>query len=228
MLLSRGLIVSCQAYQGDPLFGSKYMAAMAKAAERGGAIAIRANSPDDIRAIRKATTLPIIGLYKISTSSSDVYITPDFKAAQEIVEAGSDIVAIDATPRTRPNDVRLADLISFIKNQLGKPVMGDVSCLDDALIAKSMHIDFISTTLSGYTAHGRPVIEGPDLELVRQLVQSIDIPVIAEGRFHEPHQAAQAIKLGAHAVVVGEAITRPEKISQYFLTAMIEAAPKGK
>lgn len=226
MFLSRGLIASCQAYKGDPLFGSQYMVAMAKAAEWGGAIGIRANSPQDIQAIRKVTSLPIIGLYKIASDVSDVYITPDFAAAEAIDKAGCDIIAIDATPRPRPQDVQLSDLITFIKEKLGKPVMADISCLDDALLAESLNVDFISTTLSGYTVHGRPIIDGPDLELVGQLVQAIHLPVVAEGRIHEPAQAALAITLGAHAVVIGEAISRPEKITQRFLSAMAEAATK--
>lgn len=224
MILSKGLIVSCQAYQGDPLFGTQYMAAMAKAAEWGGAVGIRANSPQDIRAIRQVTSLPIIGIYKISSASSEVYITPDINAADQISQAGCDIIAIDATPRPRPNGVQLSELISHIKEKLGKPVMADISCLDDAITAEALKADYISTTLSGYTAHGRPVINGPDLELVAQLVHTVKLPVIAEGRIHEPAQAAQAIKLGAHAVVVGEAITRPEKITQHFITAMQETA----
>lgn len=226
MILSRGLIASCQAYEGDPLFGSQYMAAMAKAAEWGGAIGIRANSPQDIRAIRKVTCLPIIGLYKIASASSQVYITPDFKSAEAIDKAGSDIIAIDATPRPRPNGVQLLDLISFIKQKLGKPVMADISCLEDALLAESLHVDYISTTLSGYTPHGRPMIEGPDLELVAQIVQAVHLPVVAEGRIHEPAEAAQAITLGAHAVVIGEAISRPEKITQRFISAMAVAVAK--
>jgi len=158
MYLSRGLTVSCQAYEGDPLFGSQYMVAMAKAAEWGGAIGIRANSPQDIQAIRKVTNLPIIGLYKIASASSDVYITPDFEAAEAIAIAGSDIIAIDATPRPRPKNIQLSNLITFIKEKFGKPVMADISCLEDALLAEALKVDFISTTLSGYTAHGQPAL----------------------------------------------------------------------
>jgi len=218
--LPKGLVVSCQAYEGDPFFGSQYMAAMAKAAEAGGAIGIRANSPKDIEAIRQSTSLPIIGIYKINSPDSEVYITPDFEVAKSIAEAGADIIAIDATPRKRPQGIKLADLIDFIRNKLKKIVMGDISCLDDALIAASLKVDILSTTLAGYTSHGRPLTEGPDLELVKQLVNHLDIPVFAEGRFRNSQEAVKAIKIGAHAVVIGESITRPNKITERFCKAI--------
>lgn len=224
-ILPKGLMVSCQAYEGDPLFGAHFMARMAIAAKMGGAVGIRGNSPPDISAIRQATDLPIIGIYKINIPGYDVYITPDFEAARSIAEAGSDVIAIDATPRPRPGGILLADLIDYIHDVLGKPVLADASCVEDALLAESLHADMISTTLSGYTAHGRPACEGPDLELVQQLVIQVHIPVIAEGRFFKPAQAAQAMQFGAHAVVVGGAITRPEKITERFVNAIAKAVP---
>jgi putative N-acetylmannosamine-6-phosphate epimerase len=220
MQLLKGLIVSCQAYEGEPLFGAHIMAAMAKAAEEGGAVAIRANSPADIAAIRKVTTLPIIGLYKIHSDASDVYITPHRSSAEAIARAGCDVIAIDATPRRRHNDETLHDLIPFIRNTLGKPVMADCSCLEDAQIAASLGADCLGTTMAGYTAHGRPLTAGPDLDFVQQLVARFTQPVIAEGRFYLPEQVAQALVLGAHAVCVGGAITRPQDITRRFASAL--------
>lgn len=220
MEIPHGLIVSCQAYEGEPMFGAHIMAAMARAAEEGGAVAIRANSPADIAAIRKAVRLPIIGLWKVHTPGSDVYITPDAGAAQAIADAGSDILAIDATPRPRQNGATLNALIPHIRNVLGKPVMADCSCLDDALAAEALGADYIGTTLAGYTAHGRPMTDGPDLDFVRELAGRVNRPIIAEGRFHLPEQIRCALALGAHAVCVGGAITRPEEITKRFVSAV--------
>jgi N-acylglucosamine-6-phosphate 2-epimerase len=215
-----GLIVSCQAYAGEPLFGGHIMAAMVRAAGEGGAIAIRANSPADIAAIRSATPLPIIGLYKRMTPGSDVYITPTRESAAAIARAGCDVIAIDATPRPRDTGVTLAELVTYIHDELGKPIMADCSCADDALLAESLGSDYIGTTLAGYTAHGRPAIDGPDLELVHELVGRLHTPIIAEGRFHTPEQAAQALALGAHAVCIGGAITRPQDITRRYVQAL--------
>jgi N-acylglucosamine-6-phosphate 2-epimerase len=111
----------------------------------------------------------------------------------------------------------VGQLIQFIHEALGKPVMADVSCIEDAVLAESLGADVISTTLAGYTQHGRPKMDGPDLEFVAEVVRRVRLPVVAEGRYHEPHQAAQAMQLGAHAVVVGSAITRPEDITRRFV-----------
>ena len=220
IMFSKGLIVSCQAYEGDPLFGARIMAAMACAAEEGGAVGIRANSPDDIAAIRAATALPIVGLYKLYAPGSEVYITPTCESATAIARAGSDMLAIDATPRLRHDDTTLAQLIKFIHDELGKPVMADVSCVEDAMLAESLGADVISTTLAGYTQHGRPKLAGPDVDFLAEVVRRVRLPVVAEGRYHEPHQAAQAMQRGAYAVVVGSAITRPEDITRRFAAAM--------
>ena len=217
MQFPKGLIVSCQAYEGDPLFGAHIMAALARAAEEGGAVGIRANSPPDIAAIRQVTRLPIVGLYKVHSPNSEVYITPDLQSAQAIAAAGSDMLAIDATPRPRQNGTTLEQLVRFIHDELGKPIMADVSCIEDALLAESLGVEVISTTMAGYTAHGRPKLPGPDLEFLAEVIGRVKVPVVAEGRFHEPAQAAQAFALGAHAVVVGSAITRPEDITRRFV-----------
>jgi len=222
MLFPKGLIVSCQAYEGDPLFGAHIMAALARAAEEGGAVGIRANSPADIAAIRQSTKLPIVGLYKVHSTTSEVYITPDLASAVAIAQAGCDMIAIDATPRPRQNGTTLEQLVRFIHDELGKPVMADVSCIEDALLAQTLGVEVISTTMAGYTAHGRPKMPGPDLEFLAEVVKTVSVPVTAEGRFHEPQQVAQAMALGAHAVIVGSAITRPEDITRRFVNQMPE------
>lgn len=224
-LLPRGLIVSCQAYAGEPLFGAAHMVAMARAALQGGAVGLRLNSPTDIAAVRAVTERPLIGLYKVHAPDSDVYITPDCAAAAAIARAGCDVVAVDATPRPRPGGLALADLITFIHDQLGKPVLADVSCLEDARLAEAQGADALSTTLAGYTAHGRPPLAGPDLEFLGALVRAARVPVLAEGRYWQPGEVAQAFALGAFAVVIGSAITRPWEITRRFVQAVPAFGP---
>jgi N-acylglucosamine-6-phosphate 2-epimerase len=202
------------------LAGAAFMVAMARAAEWGGAVGIRANSPEDIAAIRAATHLPIIGLYKIHTPGSPVYITPDCQAAAAIARAGCDLIALDATPRPRPNGQTLNALIDYIHTELRKPVMADCSCLEDALQAEVMGAEIVATTLAGYTAHGRPPMEAPDLELLAEMVARVRVPVVAEGRYHDPAQVARAFELGAAAVVIGNAITNPQWLTRRYARAV--------
>ena len=214
------LIVSCQAQANEPLHGAIYMSAMARAAAVGGAAGIRANGAEDIAAIRAALSLPINRINKRKVAGYEVFITPDLRDAGEIVAAGADIVALDGTPGQRPGGETLADIIRLIHDELGVAVMADISCLEDALFAQSAGADIIATTLSGYTAHGRPALPGPDLELISILKQHVDQPIIAEGRFSTPAHVAEAFERGVLAVVVGGAITRPQEITARFVTAL--------
>lgn len=205
------------------MFGAPIMAAMARASEMGRAVGIRANGPDDIAAIRAATHLPIVGLWKQYTPGFEVYITPTRGDARAIALAGCHMIAVDATPRQRPMGETLASLIGFIHDELGLPVMADTSCIDDALLAQSLGADVISTTMAGYTSHGRPPMDGPDLDFLAHALRLARVPVMAEGRFNTPDQAARAMALGAHCVIVGTAITRPEVITRRFTDAIAGA-----
>jgi N-acylglucosamine-6-phosphate 2-epimerase len=213
------LIVSCQALPGEPLFGAEIMARMALAAVEGGAAAIRANGAADIRAIRAAIKLPIIGLYKDDIPNYPVYITPTLDHARAVAEAGADIIAIDATARPRPQPGSLADFIAAIHQETGCPVLADIATLAEGLAAEAAGADLISTTMSGYTADS-PKQPGPDLMLVGQLAAQLKIPLLAEGRYKLPDQIGQALDQGALAVVVGGAITRPQEITRWFVEAL--------
>ena len=217
------LIVSCQARPESPLHGSVYMAAMARAAEMGGAGGIRADGPEDIRAIRAVTTLPIIGIYKRRDLDPDVYITPRFEEARAVWEAGAPIIAIDGTPRPRPGGETLPSLIARMHEELrGCLIMADVSTVDEGVAAVQAGADLVATTLAGYTPYSRR-LPGPDLELVTELVRAVRVPVIAEGRFWRPEEVAEALRRGAHAVVVGTAITNPIALTRRFTVAMQRA-----
>ena len=217
MIPAGALIVSCQAREGNPLRGSAFMAAMACAAIAGGARGIRADGPDDIAAIRAVTKLPLIGLNKRWEEGFPVYITPDFASAQAIVAAGADIVALDATPRRR-NGEPVGALIGRIRVELGVKVLADVAVLAEGLAAAAAGVDFVATTLSGYTDDA-PGQDGPDFALLEALARGCAVPVIAEGRFDTPAAVARAFALGAYAVVVGTAITNPMAITRRFVAA---------
>ncbi len=214
--LRGGLIVSCQALPDEPLHGSQFMAAMATAAAEGGAVGIRANSPQDIAAIRQAVSLPIIGIYKIDLPGYPVRITPTLDSARQVAQAGADIVAVDATFRPRPDFSSSQDFLQAVRDATGLTVMADISCLEEGLAAAQAGADLVATTLSGYTGPG-PVPECPDFDLIRRLAEAVQIPIIAEGRISTPAQARQALEAGAFAVVVGTAITRPQWITRQFV-----------
>ena len=218
-ILRSKLVVSCQALPDEPLFGADIMARMAVAAWQGGAVAIRANSPEDIRAIRAAVPLPIIGLWKDHIPGYDVYITPTLEDARSVAEAGADIISIDATQRPHPDGLPLAEYIHCIKVQTGCRVLADISTIEEALLAEQSGADMVATTLSGYTPYS-PQIPGPDLELVKQMAQRVKIPCLAEGRYNSPEMAVEALRLGAYSVIVGGAITRPAKIASRFSSAL--------
>lgn len=217
----KGLIVSCQALEDEPLFGADTMAKMAKSAEVGGAAAIRANSTQDIAAIKKATKLPIIGIIKRVYNVSDVYITPTLQEVRELMEVGVDLIALDATRRSRPNGATLESLVAYMKER-GQKVMADISTLEEGLYAASLGVDCVSTTLSGYTPYS-PQEPEPDYTLVKEAAGQLKIPVFAEGKIHMPSQAVQMLMLGAHAVVVGSAITRPQLITERYAVEIRKA-----
>jgi len=213
------LIVSCQAFPGEALYGSDLMAKMALAAKDGGASGIRANSPEDIVAIRNAVDLPIVGLWKRTYSDSEVYITPTFADVAEVVKAGASIVAMDATLRSRPNGEKLQDIILQAKSSFSCLFMADISTVEEGVHAYQLGFDIISTTLSGYTSYSGHS-DGPDLGLVEELVKRIPVPVFAEGRIHTADQAVQLLEKGAYAIVIGGAITRPQMITKSFVDKM--------
>lgn len=221
-LIPRGtLIVSCQARPDNPLHGAHFMGAMALAAAQGGASALRVNGAEDVRAAM-AAGLPIIGIAKIVSEGFPVYITPSLAAAAELVDAGADIVALDATPRPRDGEP-LAELIRRVSEELATPVFADVSTLDEGLAAEQMGAAFISSTLAGYTDPHAPKAILPDLVLIEALAARVSVPVIAEGRFNTPELARAALDAGAHAVVVGTMITNPREITRSFASALKRA-----
>ncbi len=204
--LRHGLIVSCQAPVDSPLHDPTVIAAMAQAAVNQGAVGLRIDTPTHVEAVCTRVEAPVIGLWKRQLPGYDVYITPRFWDAQRLVQVGADIIAVDGTPRDRPQGETLPDLIERIHQELGKPVLADVDTLDNALYAAAAGADAVSTTLYGYTRESRQ-FQPPGLDLLEKMVARLVIPVICEGGIASPAMAQQALRLGAYAVVVGTAIT---------------------
>ena len=218
--LAGGLIVSVQAAPGEPMHGVDHIVAMSRAAQMGGAVGLRLNGPDDIRAVKRRVSMPIIGLYK--QGQTGVYITPSVEAARQVIMAGADIVAIDATLRPRSDGSSFADQVAKLKSDLaGALVMADVATLQEGIAAAEAGADVVGTTLAGYTEDATAT-EGPDFGLLAALLQHLSLPVILEGRVWTPQDASRALAMGAWTVVVGSAITRPQLITERFVNALPE------
>jgi N-acylglucosamine-6-phosphate 2-epimerase len=213
------LIVSCQASEGDPLDDLDTLARIATSVLRGGAGALRAEGVSRIAAFRKLTQLPIIGIIKTWDTNGDVYITPDFRSAKAISEAGADIIALDCTARRLTAAEPWPELISRIHAELNRPVLADIATLEDALAAERAGADAVATTLYGYTAETAN-IRSPSWPLIESLVAHLTIPVLAEGHITHSDEVRTALDLGATAVVVGSAITRPETITARFIKSI--------
>ena len=215
------LIVSCQAYMGEPLRHPETMAQMARAAELGGAAGIRCQGLADISAIKGRVEIPVIGIWK--EGHEGVFITPTLRHARACISAGADIVALDATGRPRPDGLSFEETIRHLQGET--LLMADCGSLDDIKRALDAGCDIVSTTLAGYSGD-RPKTEGPDLELLSEAVSLADgVPVICEGRVHSPADATAALEAGAFAVVVGTAITHPTTITSWYAQALASMTP---
>jgi N-acylglucosamine-6-phosphate 2-epimerase len=220
--LKGGLIVSCQAPPSPSLEDADILAAIAEAVVAGGAVGIRADGPENIRAIRKRTKVPVIGIWKRTYPDSEVFITPRLKDVIAVADAGTEIVALDATSRPRPDGETLEMIVQGAKAHCASLLMADVSNYEEGLRAIDLGFDLVSTTLSGYVNDSTEIPDGPDLDLVERLSRHLgdSTPVIAEGRISTPEQAAEAIDRGAFCIVVGTAITRPQSLTQAFCKGM--------
>ena len=214
------LIVSCQAYMGEPLRHPETMAQMARACELGGAAAIRCQGLSDIAAIKGRVEVPVIGLWK--EGHEGVYITPTLRHAMACVNAGCDVVALDATDRPRPDGSTFEQIVAGIRAQSDVLIMADCATIEDICRGVAAGCDLVSTTLShGVAAIDCTMADGPDLPLLRQACEEFPgFPVVCEGRVHSPKDACDAIEAGAWSVVVGTAITHPTSITSWFAKAM--------
>ena len=217
-----GLIVSCQVQKDDPIYTDDMVVKMAEAAQWAGAVGIRANSPEQIRAIKAAVTLPVIGLYKIWHDDTDVFITPTLEAAKQVWEAGAEIIAIDCTAQTTHEKTVAWDLLPLLKQEIPEAIIfADVSNYEEARHAIDLGADIVGPTLYGYTAETAD-IEQPDLREFARMCRDFgdEAYMIMEGHIYSPEDAIKCLYLGAHAVVVGSAITRPHLTAKRFTDLM--------
>ena len=212
------LIVSCQALPDEPLHSSYIMGRMAYAAYTGGASGIRANTVADIKEIKTTVNLPIIGIIKEQYGDNNVYITPTMKEVDALMAEGVDIIAIDGTKRERPDGKTLEELMKEVRAKYPDQLfMADISCAEEAVECERLGFDIVGTTLVGYTEYTKG--NDPLTELAK-VVKAVKIPVIGEGNIDTPVKAKKALEIGAYAVVVGGAITRPQQITRKFVTEM--------
>lgn len=212
------LIVSCQALEDEPLHSSFIMGRMALAAQEGGAVGIRSNSAVDVAEIKKQVDLPIIGLIKRDYPNAETYITCTMKEIDELVAVDPDVIALDATASVRPNDETLEEFYNKIKEKYPEQLlMADCSTVEEALYADELGFDFIGTTLVGYTKQSENLkIENNDFEIIREILEKVKHPVIAEGNIDSPEKAKRVLELGCYSVVVGSSITRPQVITRKY------------
>ena len=216
------LIVSCQALENEPLHSDFIMGRMALAAKMGGACGIRANTVVDIKEIQKQVDLPINGIIKKDYDDSEIYITPTMDEVDALLEAGVDIIALDATNRLRPNKKSLKEFFGEVRAKYpDKLFMADCSTEEEAIFADELGFDFIGTTMVGYTKESEGLrIEENDFEILRNILAKVKHKVIAEGNINTPEKFRRVIEIGAFSVVVGSIITRPQLITKEFSKAL--------
>lgn len=215
-----GLIVSCQVQRDDPIYTEDMVVKMAEAARWAGAVGIRANSPEQIRQIKKAVTeLPVIGLWKVWHDDTDVFITPTMKEVRAVWEAGAEIIALDCTSQITHEGTEAWDLIKTVKKEIPEAIIfADISNYEEAKRAIENGADIIAPTLYGYTAETSN-IESPDMREFARMCKDFkdEAYVMMEGHIYTPEDAMKCIFLGVHSVVVGSAITRPHITAKRFV-----------
>lgn len=220
-MLPHGLIVSCQALPDEPLHSSFIMSKMALAAYEGGAVGIRANTKEDILAIKETVDLPVIGIVKRDYDRSDVFITATSKEVDELIESQCEVIALDATLQQRPKET-LDELVSYIRTHAPNvEIMADIATVEEAKNAARLGFDYIGTTLHGYTSYTQgQLLYQNDFQFLKDVLQSVDAKVIAEGNVITPDMYKSVMDLGVHCSVVGGAITRPKEITKRFVQIM--------
>lgn len=220
--LTGKLIVSCQALPDEPLHGSQIMAKMAMAAYLGGAGGVISNGAQDIAAIKAQVSLPIIGVLNRHYNDSTVSLTATVEDIHELMVAKPDFISIETCFRPRPGGQRLEEILHETRTAYPSVLLlAAIATLEEAFLAQELGYDGITTAAYGYT----PETKGKNLttdncSYIKTLSDAINLPILAEGRINTPEQAACALRNGAHSVVVGGAITRPQNITRTFVEGL--------
>lgn len=216
--LKNEIIVSVQAMPDEPLYKEDCINAMMKSVVTGGASGLRVAGARDVKNAKKLFDLPVIGITKPDKLPENwievVYITPTLEDVENLIEAGADIIAFDGTSRKRHCPIEAMVEKIHSANRLA---MADIATFEEGLACEKLGVDILSTTLSGYTLESKSNSSEPDFELLEKLVKNTKLPVILEGKIWEPAQVKKAFELGAHSVVIGSAITRPQLITKRFI-----------
>lgn len=221
--LPQGLVVSCQALKGEPMYGGDSVVKMAYAAVLGGATGIRANGVHDIKRIAKKVNVPIVGLIKACYPDSPIYITPTIKEIRQLIKSPCDIIAMDATLRPRPNQENLEDLVRYVRAHSDKRIMADIVSIQEAKRADEMGFDYVSSTLRGYTEDTKNV-QTPDMPFLSELLTAVkQARPVAEGGIRDIKDVQRLSELGFATVIIGGAITRPMEITRHYAQAFLQA-----
>src|SRR5699024_4046812 len=136
------------------------------------------------------------------------FITATTKEIDELLESGCEVIAMDATQNPRPKET-LTELVDYAREKAPNvELMADCATLEDLVIEDALGFDYIGTTLYGYTrdTKGKKLYDN-DFAFLREAVQRVKQPVVAEGNIMIPEMLAEAFEIGVYAVVVGGAIT---------------------
>ena len=190
--MDQGIIVSIQTYNKTTT------QELAKRAIEGGAVAIRTDQPIKVKC-------DVIGLRKIPERR--FYITSELWAVKEVMQ-WTNLIAIDS----RKGNMELEILYAFCHiNNID--IVADVANIEDvkSLLLmlnnkKIMMPKYIATTF----AKG-------SLEIIRNIKNITSIPVIAEGGYNSEANVSFARHIGAHAVCIGEAISKIDCLTNKFV-----------
>lgn len=207
--------MSCQVPDGTPIDTPEFIAAQAETVLQAGAVGIRAQGLTNVAAVARTVSVPIIGLIKRYSDSTQIHITPEIDDVLKLEQAGATIVAIDATGRLRENGFSFPAFMEVLRRKTDIPILADIDTVEAALAAESLGCDAVATTLSGYTSAPAPKL--PNIELIQKLSNSVKVPIIAEGGFNRPEHLLQAFNAGAWSVCIGTAITNPYLLAKSFV-----------
>ncbi len=195
------------------------IAAVARAAEHAGAVAVALTGTEVIRAAKQDITLPVIG---VPAGQSDPPDHASFlEQIGEMIRAGADVVSVNGVSSSSTGDSDTAELVAAVREAYNAPLLAGVSTSAEGQAVIAAGAECLSTRLSGSADAMRRVRRDvPDLELLERIVAEAPNRVVAEGRYQTPEQCALAMTLGAYAVIIDAAAVDPAAIVRRFVSAI--------